>query len=153
MVRAMVPWAERLPRPFMRLEREFENLMERFLGPEEGRVMVWGGFAPTLNVAESEEGFEVTVELPGMKAEEVQVEMKNGDLWISGEKKEEKEEKKKDYYVSERRFGSFQRSFQLPDGIDEEKIEANFKNGVLTVALPKSPAAQKPEKSIAIKAK
>jgi HSP20 family protein len=72
-------------------------------------------------------------------------------LKIKGEKKEEKEEKKKDYYMSERRFGSFQRAFEVPDGIDAQKIEATFKNGVLTVTLPKSPEAQKKEKSIPVK--
>jgi HSP20 family protein len=65
--------------------------------------------------------------------------------------KTEKEEKKKDYYMSERRFGSFQRAFEVPDGIDAQKIEATFKNGVLTVTLPKSPEAQKKEKSIPVK--
>lgn len=109
--------------------------------------------APAVDLVEKEKAYEITAELPGMEPGNVEVKLSNGMLTIKGEKKEEKEEKKKDYYVSERRFGSFQRSFQLPDGIEEEKIEANFKNGVLTVTLPKSPAAQKPEKSIAIKAK
>ena len=63
----------------------------------------------------------------------------------------EKEEKNKDYYVSERRFGSFQRSFTVPAGVDASKIEANFKNGVLTITLPKSAQAQKSEKKIEIK--
>jgi len=69
---------------------------------------------------------------------------------IKGEKREEKEEKKKDYYLSERRFGSFQRALQVPEGVESEKIAATFKNGVLTVILPKSPEAQKREKKIAI---
>jgi len=73
-------------------------------------------------------------------------------LTIKGEKKEEKEEKKKDYYMSERRFGSFERSFRLPDGIDADKISAEFKNGVLSVTLPKSAEAQKNERKITVKA-
>ena len=68
-----------------------------------------------------------------------------------GEKKEEQEERKKDYYLSERRYGSFQRSFAVPDSVDTDKIEAKFVNGVLTVRLPKSATAQKNEKKIAIK--
>jgi len=81
----------------------------------------------------------------------VEVKFADGLLTIKGEKREEKEEKKKDYYLSERRFGSFQRSFHVPDGVDADKIEARFRNGVLTVTLPKSAEAQKKEKKIAIK--
>jgi HSP20 family protein len=79
------------------------------------------------------------------------VKFADGLLTIKGEKREEKEEKKKDFYLSERRFGSFQRSFQVPEGVDADKIVASFKDGVLTVTLPKSPEAQKKEKKIAIK--
>jgi len=70
---------------------------------------------------------------------------------IKGEKKEEKEEKKKDYYVSERRFGSFQRTFRIPETVDPGKIDASFKNGVLTLTLPKTADAQKRERKIDIK--
>ncbi len=73
-------------------------------------------------------------------------------LIIKGEKQEEKEEKKKDYYLHERSFGSFERSFRMPEGVDTDKIEANFKKGVLTVKLPKTAEAQKAEKKVAIKA-
>jgi HSP20 family protein len=86
-----------------------------------------------------------------MDEKDIAVKLSNGTLTIKGEKHEEKEEKKKDYYLSERRYGSFQRSFTVPDGVDEDKIEAAFKNGVLTVSLPKTPEAQKKEKQIAIK--
>ena len=72
-------------------------------------------------------------------------------LTIRGEKKEEKEERKKDYYLSERRFGLFERRFQVPPGVDTSKIEADFKKGVLTVILPKTAGAQAPEKKIPIK--
>jgi HSP20 family protein len=76
-----------------------------------------------------------------------QIKLADGVLTIKGEKQEEKEEKKKDYYLHERSFGSFQRAFQVPD-----KIEASFKNGVLTVTLPKSAQAQKTAKKIDVKA-
>lgn len=78
--------------------------------------------------------------------------MASGVLTIKGEKREDKEEKNKDYYVRERSFGSFQRAFQVPDGVDADKIEASFKNGVLTVTLPKSAEAQKTAKKIDVKA-
>lgn len=109
------------------------------------------GKAPAVDIAERDKEYEVTVELPGMDEKDVDVKFADGVLSIKGEKKEEKEEKRKDYYLSERRFGSFQRSFQVPDGVDADKIEASFKNGVLMVVLPKSPEAQKREKKIAIK--
>ena len=73
-------------------------------------------------------------------------------MTIKGEKRDEKEEKKKDYYLSERRYGSFQRTFRVPDGVDADKIDASFKKGVLTVTLPKSPAAKQSEKQISVKA-
>ena len=73
-------------------------------------------------------------------------------MTIKGERQEEKEEKKKDYYLRERSFGSFERSFGLPEGVDADKIEASFKKGVLTLTLPKKPEAQKPAKKIDVKA-
>ena len=112
----------------------------------------WGK-APAVDVCERDKEYEITAELPGLDANSVEVKLANGILTIKGEKKEEKEEKRKDYYLSERRFGSFQRSFQVPEGIDEDKIQANFEKGVLTVILPKGTEAQRPEKKIAIQAK
>jgi HSP20 family protein len=111
----------------------------------------WGGGVPAVDISEKEKDYEVTAELPGMEEKDIDVKFADGMLTIKGEKKEEKEEKKKDYYLSERRYGSFQRSFQVPEGVDAEKIEASFKNGVLTVTLPKTAEAQKQAKKIAIK--
>lgn len=107
--------------------------------------------APAVDIAEKEKEYEITAELPGMDEKNIDVKFADGVLTIKGEKTEEKEEKKKDYYLSERRFGLFQRSFQVPDGVDADKLEASFKNGVLTVVLPKSPEAQRREKKIPIK--
>ena len=89
-----------------------------------------------------------TAELPGMDEKNIAVKVVNGNLTIEGEKQEE-EEKKKDYYLH---FGSFERSFQVPEGVDVDKIEASFKKGMLTVVLPKKPEAQKPAKKIDVKA-
>ena len=83
-----------------------------------------------------------------MDEKNIDVKFSDGVLTIKGEKEEVKEEKKKDYYLSERSFGSFQRAFQVPDGVDADKIEANFKKGVLTVTMPKSAEAQKSAKKI-----
>jgi HSP20 family protein len=152
-------------RPLANLRREIDRLFDDFhLGAWRrpvGRTPFdvepfWRGElsfgkAPVVDIAEREKEYEITAELPGMDEKNIDVKFADGILTIKGEKKEEREEKKKDYYLSERRFGSFQRSFQVPDGVDADKIEASFKNGVLTVVLPKSAEAQKQEKKIAIK--
>jgi len=115
------------------------------------RPVAWST-APAVDIVEKTDAFEVTAELPGMDEKNVEVKLVNGGLTIKGEKKEEKEEKKKDYYLSERHFGSFERYFTLPEGVDTDKIEASFKKGVLSVKLPKKPEAIKPEKKIEVKA-
>ena len=107
---------------------------------------------PAVDVTETEKAYEITAELPGMDEKGVEVNVSNGGITIKGEKKEETEEKKKDYYVSERRYGSFERHFGLPEGVDADKIEATFKNGILKVTLPKTAEAQKTAKKIDIKA-
>ena len=88
-----------------------------------------------------------------MAEKDINVELKDDVLTLSGEKTEESEKEEKDYHVSERRFGSFRRSFQLPSAADQNKVSADFKNGVLTIALPKTAKAQKPSKKIDIKSK
>ena len=105
-----------------------------------------------MDIAETEKAYEITAELPGMSESDVEVVASNGGLTIKGEKKEEKEEKKKDYYLSERRYGSFERRMQIPEGVDADKIDATFKKGVLTVTLPKKPEGQKPAKTISVRA-
>ncbi|NJM33972.1 MAG: Hsp20/alpha crystallin family protein [Rhodomicrobium sp.] len=109
--------------------------------------------APAVDIAETDKQYELTAELPGLQPEHVEVKLANGVLTIKGEKKEEKEEKKEGYYLSERRYGSFQRAFAVPDGVDAEKVSADFKNGVLTVVMPKSPEVQEKERKIAIQSR
>jgi HSP20 family protein len=153
-------------RPFESLRREVERLFEDFdrfswgmpfrhhafgIEPFTGREVGWSA-APAVDIVEKPKAYEITAELPGMDEKNIELKMANGGLTIRGEKQEEKEEKKKDYYLRERHFGSFERSFALPEGVDQDKIEASFKKGVLTVILPKKPEAQKPEKKIEVKA-
>jgi HSP20 family protein len=115
-----------------------------------GRYETWAGVP--IDVAEKDGEYEITCELPGMDEKDIEVKFSNGTLMIRGTKKEMKEETKKDYFLSERRYGSFERSFVVPEGVDFDKISATFNKGVLTVVLPKTVAAQKQEKKIAIKA-
>ena len=108
---------------------------------------------PAIDIVEKDKAFEVTAELPGLDVKNIEVQLSDNVLTIKGEKQEEKEEKAKDRYVSERRYGSFRRSLQVPTGVDAGKIEATFKSGVLTVTLPKSPEAQNNHKTIPVTAK
>ena len=113
----------------------------------------FGVTAPAVDVAETEKEFQITAELPGIDEKNLDVTVSNGVLTIKGEKQEEKEEKDKNYYLSERRYGSFQRTFQLPDGVDQNKIAANFEKGVLRVTLPKTAEAVTQQKKIPIATK
>ena len=152
-------------RPLESLRRELDRLFDDFgvgswrspsargvfdVEPFWRGEVTWGK-APAVDIAEHEKAYEITAELPGMDESNIDVKFSDGTLTIKGEKKDEREEKQKDYHLSERRYGSFQRSFGVPDDVDADKIEAHFKNGVLTVTLPKRPEAQKSEKKIAIK--
>ncbi|QHO79088.1 molecular chaperone Hsp20 [Bradyrhizobium sp. CCBAU 051011] len=102
---------------------------------------------------ENEKAFEVTAELPGLDVKNINLQLSDNVLTIKGEKQEEKEEKTKDRYVSERQYGSFRRSLRVPGTVDADKIEASFKGGILTVTLPKSPEAQKKQKTIPVSVK
>jgi len=152
--------------PIESLRRDMGRLFEDFgdfwrsplrhgilgLDPAWSRELTWAG-APAVDIVEKDKAYEITAELPGMDESNIEVKLSDRALTIRGEKKEEKEEKKKDYYLSERRFGLFERRFQLPPGVDAGKIEANFKKGVLTVILPKTADAQAAaEKKIPVKA-
>ncbi len=107
---------------------------------------------PAVDVVESEKSYEITAELPGMDEKNIEVKLGDGVLTIKGEKQESKEEKQKDYYRRERSYGAFERSFEVPDTVEIEKIEANFSKGVLKLLLPKKVEAQKPAKKIEVKA-
>jgi len=126
------------------LYRDIDNFWQRDLG---------FAVTPAIDIVEKDSHYEVTAELPGLDAKNIELQLSDGVLTIKGEKKEEKEEKTKDRYVSERRYGSFRRSLQVPSSVDADKIEASYKSGVLTVTLPKSAEAKNKQKSIPIAAK
>lgn len=148
--RSLLPTTDRFSRLMNQMEEEMEDLAERFWGGDESLLARRPGFLPTVDLVESENQFEVTVDLPGLKPEEVNVELKNGDLWISGKREEEKEEEGKTYHRIERRHGEFRRVFPLPTTIKEEGIEAKFESGVLKITVPKTEEAK--AKHIEVKA-
>lgn len=146
--RALSPWDVRGPAWFDSLRREMDQLFNQFFGAEDGGESLQM-FAPRTNVAETEKHYEITVDLPGLKPEEFNVELKEGHLWITGERKQETEEKGKTYHRVERFFGQFRRVIPLGGDVDAEKIAAEYKDGVLRITVPKTEAAQ--PKRIAVK--
>jgi HSP20 family protein len=139
----------RTDNPFFSLQREIDRLFEDFGRGFPGMLPATGnGFGaagammPTMDVAETDKEIELTAELPGLEEKDVQINVADNVLTIKGEKKAEKEEKDKNYRLVERSYGSFERSLQLPDGVDADAIKASIDKGVLKVVVPKPAPAQ-----------
>lgn len=128
-----------------RLHREMDDLFGIFLGgfPAWGERAVW----PVIDIIEDENEIRVKAEVPGCRAEDIDISVQGNTLSISGEKKHEEERKEKGYYYEERSYGSFRRDMTLPADVEPGKIDASCKDGVLTIRLPKS------EKAKAVKVK
>jgi HSP20 family protein len=110
------------------------------------------GFSmPAIDMSEDEKAYKISAELPGIDAKDIDVSLTGDMLVLRGEKRREKEEKEKNDHFSERAYGSFLRAFDLPASVDRDKVAADFSNGVLTITLPKTAEAQKPQKKIAVK--
>jgi HSP20 family protein len=138
--------------------RDLQNMTDRVDRLLAGRNMPSAGrdeamalvdWAPTVDVMETDEEFQIRAELPGVEKKDVKLSVENGVLLISGHREQEKEEKGKRYHRIERAYGNFARSFTVPEAVDAEKVTADFKNGLLTVRLPKSEKAR--PKSIEVK--
>ncbi|WP_375565823.1 Hsp20/alpha crystallin family protein [Oceaniradius stylonematis] len=134
------------------MNRVFEDFWSRFDRPFAGTNGALTGFGPTTDVTETDKAIEVAIELPGLEEKDVEVNLTDDVLTIRGEKKHESEDKRKGVYISERAWGSFYRMVPLPPGVDTDKASADFKRGVLTVTLPKTPEAQAKVKRIEVKA-
>ena len=165
-----LPMQRRDMRPAMfepfQMMREMDRMFDRVLGafgvPSMRRAFepehFWEGergfnfAAPAVDFAEDDKAYHLTAELPGLSEQDINLELSGDALTITGEKREEKEEKEKNYHHSERRFGSFRRAIQLPQHVDRDRIEANFKNGVLSVTLPKTQDAMQHQRKIEVKA-
>lgn len=116
--------------------KNFSDILDEFFN--ESLNYRKDSFMPSVDISETENEFEVSVALPGMKKEDITVDLENGRLSIGGERKFENEENGKNFHRVESSFGSFNRSFQLPDTINEDSIEAKYNNGVLNIAIAKS---------------
>lgn len=139
--RAMQPLFSR--DPFAGFQEEIENLMSRFRGDWPAAVLAPSAvFAPSIDLEETDDALLVRMDVPGLKAEEIDIEVSGNTLRVSGEHKEEKEEKGKTYHRLERRRGAFARALTLPAAVKQDQINAVCDNGVLTITLPKTEAAQ-----------
>lgn len=161
--REMKPWRKREmgekreeeEHPVLFLQNEMSRLMDRFSRAFSGtelseREEPWK-FVPSVDVSETDNEIHVSAELPGMEEKDIDVSLSGNHLIIRGEKKTEKEKKDKQFYRKESSYGSFRRSIPLPTEVEEDKIEATFKKGVLKIDLPKSAEARKGRKKIEIK--
>ena len=131
---------------FERFEYGFPRFPHLFRADQAGVMM------PELDVRENATAITVEAELPGVEEKDISVTLSNGILSIKGEKKQDKEEKTENYYLAERSYGAFERSLQLPNSVDETKVEAKFDKGVLKITATKKPEAVKAQRKIEIKA-
>lgn len=136
----MLPIRRRAWSPLAQIQEEMGNVLSRFFG--EGPEVT---MSPAMDILETDNEVVVKAELPGLKAEDIKVSVENGALTISGEKRQEREQKDRNYHLVQRRFGSFYRSVMLPSGVDADKVDARYHDGVLTLTMPKSEQA-KPKK-------
>ena len=129
-----------LSAPVFGLRREIDRLFEDTFGRGDGMT----GWTPAVDVGETDKELRLEVELPGINPNEVELTAENGVLTIRGEKRSERKEGDDEsrYHMVERSYGSFMRSFQLPQGLDESKIEAKYTNGILSVHIPKAALPQ-----------
>lgn len=164
-IKDLISWSRREPEvapgrdgdhPLLGLQREmnrvfdsFWNRFERQFGAFDGS---FGQKMPRTDVVETDTEVEVSVELPGLDEKDIEVSVTGDTLTVRGEKKREHEETRMGYRLSERSYGAFYRSLPLPRGVAADAAEANFKKGVLTVRLPKTPEAQAEAKRIEVKA-
>lgn len=153
-IKDLLPWGRKgawsLDDSFSSLQKEMNRVFDDFTRGMDVRGRL-DRFEPKINVSESEKSIKVTAELPGMDEKDVEVSLNDYALTIKGEKKWEKEEKNDDHHLVERSYGSFRRVIPLPQGVESSGIQATFKQGVLTVEIPKSAKVQESVKKIEVK--
>lgn len=137
----LLPWSpwSRLPSLREEMSRLFDSNFRSFF---EGETGLFSGWSPAVDIYQDKDNVYVKWELPGMKKEEIDITLHEGMLTVTGERKLEKEMKEGDTFRSERFFGKFHRSVNLPSAVDEKKVKAEYTNGILTVTLPKAEEAK-----------
>jgi|ERR1043166_226442 HSP20 family protein len=149
----IIPWKNRsLQRrdgdPIVRLRDEMESVFDQFMGDWGMALFNRTPTGPSVDLAESENEVTVKAELPGVNPKDVDIRVEGNLLTIRGEKKQESEEKRRDYHYVERQYGMFHRSIQLPSSVDDSKTDARYKDGVLTITMPKRPDAKAKKVSV-----
>ena len=137
MMRALAPW-----RGMETLRQEMERVFDRFFEPRWDEFEAVGAWAPKLDFSETKDAFVVKAEVPGVEQKDISVSIQDQMLTVKGEKHKEKEEKDEKYHRVERSWGAFTRTLALPMGVETEKVSATFKDGLLTIKLPKAPGAK-----------
>lgn len=131
------------------LQSDINRLFDAFMTPFEG-TEIRRNMSPKLDVAETKDKYEIKAEMPGIDEKDIDLSVDDGVLTISGEKKTEQESKDKGYWLKECSYGTFSRSVRLPDNIADDKIDAKFNNGVLTIDVPKKEPSLAKNRKIAI---
>ena len=158
-IKKQAPSGTGIPRsrdPFADMRAEMDRVFDSFLGrgfwgrPSLPRLAVPEMVMPDVDIRENDKELIFEAELPGMDAKDISIMLRDGALSLKGEKKSERDEKKETYHLVERSYGAFERSFQLPDTINEDQIKADFDKGVLRIVMPKRPDVMKAEKKIPI---
>lgn len=158
-IKDLIPWARNDDadargdddNPIANLQRDVNSVFDKFWNRVSHMDWPWGGGEARSDMVETDGAVEVSIELPGMEMKDIEVTVNDDILTIKGEKKIERQEEKKGYYLSERSYGAIYRSLPLPPGVDADKAEASFKNGVLTIRLPQTAEAQAKVKRIEVK--
>ncbi|HYB70881.1 MAG TPA: Hsp20/alpha crystallin family protein [Candidatus Bathyarchaeia archaeon] len=136
-MRALMPWTRMIG------TKEMDRLLNRFLeGGWEEEYPAVAEWAPSMDVSETKDSLIVKVEVPGMDPKDIQISLQENLLTVKGEKQQEQEEKEEHYHRVERTYGMFARTVRLPVTVDGSKVTASFKNGLLTVTLPKTPTSK-----------
>jgi HSP20 family protein len=165
-VRKASPARASVPDVWQAFRGDMDRLFDRFTGgsglPSFRRMFdlepTWryessfGIDVPAVDVTENDKAYKIAAELPGMSEKDIDISITGDVIVLKGEKRHEREDKEENRYLSERSYGAFQRTFTLPDGVDRDKIGAEFAKGVLTLTLPKTAGAQKQQRKIEVKA-
>jgi HSP20 family protein len=159
-IKDLIPWARKdaasdakssSDNPIATLQREMNQVFESFWNRVSHFDWPWGSGEARSDMVEIDNAIEVSIELPGMEMKDIEVTVNDDMLTVKGEKRIERQEEKKGYYLSERSYGAIYRTIPLPPGVDGEKAQASFKNGVLTIKLPQTPEAKAKVKHIEVK--